>query len=649
MSIPPPPASGAREAAASSAAFLERKKNEIVNAMLIKIKPFVGSSGSIQPDVDFDRLGKVMEEENEFLGRTLLLTILLSSTAEPSKGDDETKAIVFLLCDRITRSASILTVLQKWLTEASKAGEPDCHLSLKILQLLGRLHLSVDHLVQYKYGKLVKKILGREDCVNAETKQKAQDLYDRWSNLAKVDDSSRRSSADSQPRKSTSTSESVAVENPGLFGDVPVPKTRAAMILERAAKAQSAPKTVPAASTRYSLTLKHSVLTSDRPMSADDIHKAKKRRQYLQEAVASGQAAPEELEQLGLLLDHLTSPPPPPPPDAHLPPNHINPNMIDLNMDHAQAMERPSEISPRTGRPKKRVSFANEEELVQVHYFDPEEEEQQQTRKSSLSSFKAKKKSADYHHADKQEASYAFNRLREEMESEIEWREPLDITITDENIAPARGEESEEKYVQEQRERQAVSAVYFSPEHVPPSPSEMESTLNERPSREPFNIPSYSAPPQKIVIADPKNPQIDPKVLASFMLAPPPAFPPPPGIPPLIPPPLPGMPRPSTLPPPPFPLPNQGITPGASVFPPFPPPGIPFQGAAAVRPPFPFPMPGVPRPPLAPPGMFPSMPMPVPGQAMPPRPYKVRLCKFYQPGQPASCRFGANCSFVHQD
>lgn len=37
-------------------------------------------------------------------------------------------------------------------------------------------------------------------------------------------------------------------------------------------------------------------------MSADDIHKAKKRRQYLQEAIASGQANPEELEQLGIEL-----------------------------------------------------------------------------------------------------------------------------------------------------------------------------------------------------------------------------------------------------------------------------------------------------------------------------------------------------------
>lgn len=636
-----------------NAAFLERQKNEIVNAMLVKIKPFVGSTGSIQPDVDFDRLGKVMEDESEFLGRTLILTILLSSTAEPVKGGDESKAIVFLLCDRITRSSLILGVLQKWLTDAAKAGEPDCHLSLKVLELLGRLHLNVEHLVQYKYGKLVKKILGREDCITTETKRKAQELYDRWSELAKSEEGSRRSSADSQTRRpSTAVSEVGPVENPGLFSDHSAPKTRAAMILERAARGQAAPKAV----ARYTLMHVYKYLTGCRPMSADDIHKAKKRRQYLQEAVASGQAAPEELEQLGLLLDHPASPPPPPPPppSADIPlPNHTTPNTVELNMDREdRAPTPPTEVSPRTGKPKKRVTFAREEDLVQVHYFDMEEEEQPMARKSSFSAFKAKKK-GDYHHADKQEASYAFNRLRIEMEAEIEWQTPVDITITDENIAPAMGEESEERQVQEQRERQAVSAVYFSMEHVPPSPAESEQTLYEQPSKEPVWITASTLQPQKIVIADARNPPIDPKVLASFMHAPPP-FPPPPGMPPMVPPPmpLPGMPnRPMMIPPLPFPLPRAPAAGGISVFPPFPPPGIGLPGAP--RPPFPFPMPnaGMPRPPL-PPGMFlpmPPMPMQVPGQAMPSRPFKTRACKFYQSGQPGSCRFGDNCSFYHQD
>jgi hypothetical protein len=40
--------------------MMERRKNEIVNAMLVKIRPFVGPGGAIKPDVDFDRLASVM-------------------------------------------------------------------------------------------------------------------------------------------------------------------------------------------------------------------------------------------------------------------------------------------------------------------------------------------------------------------------------------------------------------------------------------------------------------------------------------------------------------------------------------------------------------------------------------------------------------
>lgn len=221
--------------------MIEKRKNEIVTAMLGKIKPFVGSNGSIKPDADFESLAKVMEHEGEFLGRTLILTVLVSSTEDPKKGGDEARAIVFLLCDRLTKCPSLLAVLHKWLSDSSKSGEPTCHLAVKIMQILGRIHLNVDQLVQYKFGKLVKKILGRDEVyVGTEAKRMAEELMQKWSKLAEVEEGRRRQSSTNtviSEKRSLESENSAAVENMDLFSEAP--KTRAAMILERASKAQS--------------------------------------------------------------------------------------------------------------------------------------------------------------------------------------------------------------------------------------------------------------------------------------------------------------------------------------------------------------------------------------------------------------------------
>lgn len=385
-------------------------------------------------------------------------------------------------------------------------------------------------------------------------------------------------------------------------------------------------------------------------MSADDIHKAKKRRQYLQEAVASGQAAPEELEQLGILPEKVPSPPPAP---------------------SAPVKQEVYEVSPRSGRPKKRVSFANEEELVKVHLFQPYDEEFP-SRTNPLSKSRSKAR-PDYHHADKQEASYAFQQLALEMEPEIEWRRPLDIIVKDESVAPARGEESTEREAQAQRERQTVSAVYFSVDHVPPTPSETDPGLFTGPDhyqRPPIHIPELNSKVQvqQIIIPDPNAPaRVDPNVLSAFfnsnllnmprqsVVSPPPVMPP-------LPVGIPQLPRhPLGMPFPPFPgmrppMPPMSFPPSAQggMFPPFP-PGM----MHSAPPPFPFPLPGAPRPPMATPPMFPP---PFPGlhHATPqnrpalfdkssnPR-LQTKPCKFYKPGQPGSCRFASSCLFLHQD
>jgi hypothetical protein len=626
-------------AAPITAEMMERRKNEIVNAMLVKIRPFVGPGGAIKPDVDFDRLAAVMLEETEFLGRTLILTVLLSSTAmPPDSASDEAKAIVFLLCDRFGKSKPCLEALQKWLSEGVKGVEPTVHLSGKILELLGRLHLGVDQLVEFKFGKMIKKLQHLE-MAGVDTRAKADRLFEEWSQLAKAEDrkedrknSTESTASVSRPRPAEVES-GRAVENLDLFAASstaqPSTKTRAAMILERAASSQPTRKT--------SLT---TAATSTRPLSADDIHKAKKRKQYLQEAVASGTANPDDLESLGILdepaptkiLDRdiveerMISPPPPPPPSAE--------------------------------RRSKRVSFANEEELVQIRLFEPYDEESDEHRRTkkkrgiaSIFSPFDSNLYLDYHHADRQEASYAFQQSKlEMMEPEIPWPFFLTDLEIPADIQRSHGEESVEASRQEQRERRTVSANYFSVEHVPPSPAEDQVTEGE--ALDPGfagvkTIPDTGASGsvQKIFIGQQPPPALpginavpnlglDPATLAVLLggQVPPSAIPMPAmqARPPI---PFPFM------PPPQFPLPVAGaaniIRPPPFMFPPPPLPGFtgvlppPPPGSFGVRPAFPFSQ-------RQGPGHDPSK-------------LKTKPCKFYKSNTPGSCRFGESCNFAHVD
>lgn len=266
-----------------------------------------------------------------------------------------------------------------------------------------------------------------------------------------------------------------------------------------------------------------------------------------------------------------------------------------------------------------------------------------------------------------------------EMEAEVDWRRPKDLVLPEGLLeqAPAKGEASQERALQEQRERQQVSAVYFSKDHIPDSPAESFITTSESNKGPTIDIPltrsglqaqviNVTEGQRKAAVPSPVDlSNLLQGIKSSTTTAPivPPPFPPMPMVP--------GMPLASQIPgifPPPPPhhlaIPSM-LQPGstnnmsAPVFPPFLPGVTPPQMMQAMRPPFPFPPPPpnmMRPPPLAPAGPPPFQFPPVPGtnQRPPLNPLlnprlHTKPCKFYKAGQPGSCRFGASCAFLHQD
>ncbi|KAF9076636.1 hypothetical protein BDP27DRAFT_1313658 [Rhodocollybia butyracea] len=64
------------------------------------------------------------------------------------------------------------------------------------------------------------------------------------------------------------------------------------------------------------------------------------------------------------------------------------------------------------------------------------------------------------------------------FEESVDWSEPLSIEIPPDFDHP-RGEQSEEKTVQEQREQTALSAMYMTNAHIPDTPAEASNTIPE--------------------------------------------------------------------------------------------------------------------------------------------------------------------------
>lgn len=329
--------------------MLERRKNEIVQEMLQRIRPFMGPSGRLRADADFGSFSELMAGETQYVQRTLLLTIMLNlSAADPS-----TAAVYQAMVD----SAKFMAALAVWWSECVKHDSP---LLVKLLDLMSRLPLTVDQLVEHRLGKSVKRLAASEGA-KGEIRAKAAEICEAWTKMARQEDARRRHSLDAPAGENSSTSSAerrkssaesaaktlampvkpgsaaaatVVVANLSLFNEAPAAppvRSRAAQVLERAARGE----TLPAKPTT-------------RPLSADDIHKAKRRQQYLSEAALHPEEAAGEGSASGSGGVSSTA----------------TPN--DLKVA-AAAGEGPPRKSAR------RVSFANEPDLVRIHYFEAAE------------------------------------------------------------------------------------------------------------------------------------------------------------------------------------------------------------------------------------------------------------------------------------
>jgi hypothetical protein len=269
--------------------------------MLLKIKTFVSSQGGLLPDADLSAYAALMQgfppgtEDNsiiynindptsKFLRRTMLLTVLLNANnGQPPYPTGY---------QRLSDCEPFMLILNSWLVDAVKESSP---ILLKILDLLGVLPLTVQHLKEYKTGRLIKKIAKGEEpkgtSLNlnqlSEIKNKAEKLFERWSNLvtefeqAQAEELKRDDESKKKRRPSADSVSSV---------DAP---PSAQPVIEESKYAQRITQIVERSHTNVNPISE--TVSSSRPLSADEIHKAKKKKMYLEMASSSSGTAATNL------------------------------------------------------------------------------------------------------------------------------------------------------------------------------------------------------------------------------------------------------------------------------------------------------------------------------------------------------------------
>ncbi|KIJ56912.1 hypothetical protein M422DRAFT_198234 [Sphaerobolus stellatus SS14] len=158
-------------------------------------------------------------------------------------------------------------------------------------------------------------------------------------------------------------------------------------------------------------------------------------------------------------------------------PNVAQPSAVDPFKDALAAMTRsrssptpvpidakstppPPSHSTIPGRKKKRVTFKSDDQLVQVKLIERAIYDDDATNGDAYA--------PNVRDLDRDEGAAMHKHIFEEQ---IDWTEPLPLAYP-EGLDRPKGEESQEKITQEEREKSALTALYMSPGQIPESPAE---------------------------------------------------------------------------------------------------------------------------------------------------------------------------------
>ncbi|KAF8499299.1 hypothetical protein JB92DRAFT_2982445 [Gautieria morchelliformis] len=350
-----------------------------------------------------------------------------------------------------------MDIIRDWLKGAvtSKTGDWD-ETVMPLLHVIDRLPLTLEILKNTKLGKVILKL--KESSSNSAVKDMASNLENRWRSLytstegkTPAESGSKKKSEgkgaeDQRPKKRKLDEPSSKVVPPTKKIAITKPSSGKPVVLIKREPPKKEPPPKPITSVKDAKS-DSSFFSAPKPKpKLPSFRKAPplKKEPNADQNVAQPSAVDPFKDALAAMTKARSSPTP---------------------MDVVRTPPPMSTGPP--GKKKKKVSFASEDMLVQIKLIEPAVYDDDVT-------------GGVYHthnirDLDRDEGAAMHKHLFEEQ---IDWVEPMPLNIPP-PLDTLRGENSQEKVVQAEREKSALNALYMSPSQIPDSPAEPTSQIPE--------------------------------------------------------------------------------------------------------------------------------------------------------------------------
>lgn len=445
--------------------------------LLNALKPMLGINGDIKTPQEVLRIVNLMKDAEKLMSRCIYLNIL-QSTCTHSKQNIVNKESLerFLL-------AGGWGILNRWLTEyINSANFPMLH---ELIEVLKFLPVTIDVLKQGNTGKIVKQMTKLDD---TDVRNGAAHLIKQWKGMIRGgnnDKAAKSISLDNGKRRTSDENQVVASKRQrDRLGSLeeklqPPPEKKIKQLDDKQAKNKLL-DTKPIAVESFGF-MNAIVSISSKP-------KKKKK------SVSGKTMLPldEILSDKGASVEKNSEAP-----DSS--PLREDPNKEktaessaqDKNADKdvndekiEESSNESSQLSSKSNKKKKSLTWAEEDLLTKVFYFELDEEERAMMHHSV--SFTAAK------HNELIREREALENARkgpteDKMVEKATWKRPCLFELPSLPVDP--GEKSREKYIQKEREQKVLADIFLTKASLPDSPAEPDNDVEDHGHTEPKLIP----------------------------------------------------------------------------------------------------------------------------------------------------------------
>lgn len=407
--------------------------------LLNALKPMLGVVGDIKTPQEVMRVVGMMKDAEKLMSRCVYLNILKATCRQAMQNEEKKETLHKFL------ATGGWGILNKWLMEFTKS--ENFPVLLELIEVLKVLPITVDLLKQGNTGKLMKSMTKLE---HSDVKKNASGLIKQWKNMIRVrelkkkpanegeraDENGMKSDSvkgDDEKKRKASESKQGVSDSSGFMNALniaspPVKKKRRTSNDTNVKKA-----TLP-----LDEILKN---TTEEPAEVEEKSDA---------PVDSPEPATEEEDSLSAFSFHSPA---------------VEAANAALAEDTGNVVIDEGSLARKKNKKKRNITWAPDDQLVQVSYFELLEGERKGSHAENFSQARQLELMLE------KQAMRAVRRGEDRMVEKVEWRclIPVDNAGVP-NFVP--GEKSREKFIQAEREKTVLAYIFLTKQSLPDNPTE---------------------------------------------------------------------------------------------------------------------------------------------------------------------------------